>query len=108
MNFNARFSLQSGDDNDAVALDLFEQSMTMAEHYPTNIVYSRSYEYQLQECEEQISVKSSELFGDENIVDILDFGEDSENRGELRFCPRSIECSLTAFRTGRKMLEEQR
>ena len=84
MNFNARLSLQSGDDNEAVALDLFEQSMKMANCYPTNLVYSRSYDYQLEEYKQQISYKCSELFGDENMVNILDFGENSESRGELR------------------------
>lgn len=86
MSFNTRSSPPSGDGyagDAALALDLFEQSMTIADCYPKNIVYSRNYGYQLGEYARQLYEDRSKLFGDQNIVDFLEFREDTETTGKL-------------------------
>lgn len=87
MNCNARSSSQSGDGSaggDAtLALDLFDESMTIANRYPNNIVFSRNYAYQLEEYARQLVDDRSKLFGNENIVDFLEFREDAGSSGKL-------------------------
>lgn len=83
---NTRSSSRSGGGNagDAtLALDLFERSMTTADCYPKNIVYSRNYDYQLEEYARQLYEDRSKLFADQNIVDFLEFREDAEGTGKL-------------------------
>lgn len=57
----------SGDD-----LTEFLDSFHAAHEYPTNLVYSHRYDYQLQECQRQLDENDSRLFGDENLVDFLE------------------------------------
>ena len=86
MSFNTRSSPQSGDSyagDSTLALDLFERSMTIADCYPKNIVYSRNYGYQLGEYARQLYEDRAKLFGDQNIVDFLEFREDTEGTGKL-------------------------
>jgi hypothetical protein len=86
MYFNTRSSSQSGDGNtgDAtLALDLFERSMTIADCYPKNIVYSRNYGYQLGEYARQLYEDRSKLFGDQNIVDFLEFRQGTQGPSKL-------------------------
>ena len=83
---NTRSSSQSGGSNagDAtLARDLFEQSMAIADCYPTNIAFSRNYGYQLGEYARQLYENRSKLFGNQNSVDFLDFREDTEGAGKL-------------------------
>lgn len=83
---NTRSSSQSGGGNagDAtLALDLFERSMSIADSYPKNIVYSRNYGYQLEEYARQLYEDRLKLFGDQNTVDFLEFREDAEGTGKL-------------------------
>jgi hypothetical protein len=84
--FNTCSSSQSGDSNagdKTLALDLFERSMTIADCYPKNIVYLRDYGYQLGEYARQLYEDRPKLFGDQNIVDFLEFREDTEGTGKL-------------------------
>ena len=86
MHSNTRSSSQSGGGNagDAtLAADLFERSMTIADCYPKNIVYSRNYSYQLEEYARQLYEDRLKLFGDQNIVDFLEFREDAGGEGKL-------------------------
>jgi hypothetical protein len=86
MDFNSCSNSQSGDGTagDATAaLDLFEKSMTIADCYPENIVYSRSYGYQRGEYARHLYENRSKLFGNQNIVDFLEFRGDTEGTGKL-------------------------
>jgi hypothetical protein len=102
MYFNTCSSSQSGDSNagDAtLALNLFERSMTIADCYPKNIVYSRNYGYQLGEYARQLYEDRSKLFGDQNIVDFLEFRGDIEGTGKLNnSLPEFWNAHLTSFR----------
>jgi len=85
MYLNTRSSSQSGDGsagNATLALDLFEESITTADRYPNNIVFSRNYDYQLEEYARQLEDDRSKLFGNENIVDFLEFREDAGGSGK--------------------------
>lgn len=62
----------SGDD-----LTEFLDSFDAAHEYPTNLVYSHRYDYQLQECQRQLDENDSRLFGDENLVDFLEVDVES-------------------------------
>ena len=62
------YSVDDGDD----ALISFFESFDAAHEYPTNLVWSNRYEYQLQECQSQLNTNASRLFGDENLVDFLE------------------------------------
>lgn len=75
-------SYNANDSNDAL-IDFFE-SFDAAHEYPTNLVYSHRYDYQLQECQRQLDVNDSKLFGDEDLVDFLQ--TDGENPGMWYSC----------------------
>jgi len=85
MHSNTRSSLH-GDDGgagDATCALAFERSLTIAQHYPTNIVYSRNYEYQLEEYARQLDNDRSKLFGNQNVVDFLEFREETGGTGKF-------------------------
>lgn len=112
MHSNNRSILENGNDNvedSTLAVELFKKSIKFSKHYPTNIVYPRNYDYQLEEYERQLNEDRSKLFGRRNVVDLLEFREVAEGTGKLveghlRFC----EIHLTLFRDDRKTPEEQR
>jgi hypothetical protein len=57
------------------AWDLFDESVSRSDEYPTNLVYSYRYDYQLEECKDQLDLNEQDMFGDENWVDLLEFHE---------------------------------
>jgi len=87
MYLNTRSSSQSSDDGcagDATrALALLEKSMATADSYPTNIAYSRNYDYQLKEYARQLYDDRAKLFGNQNLVDFLEFREGTGGTGKF-------------------------
>lgn len=71
-------SNHTANDGDNALIEFFD-SFDAADEYPTNLVYSHRYDYQLQECQRQLDVNDSKLFGEENLVDFLEV--DGENPG---------------------------
>jgi hypothetical protein len=61
-----------GNDN---AWGLFDESVSRSDEYPTNLVYSYRYDYQLEECKTQLDLNEQDMFGDESWVDLLEFYE---------------------------------
>jgi hypothetical protein len=90
-------------------LVLLERSMIFANRYPTNIVYPRNYDYQLEEYERQLSDDRSKLFGRKNVVDLLEFREVAEGIGKLiEEYLRFGDDQHKFFRDDRQTPEEQR
>lgn len=87
MYLNTRSSSQSNGDGGAGdathALGLLAQSMATADSYPTNIAYSRNYDYQLKEYARQLYDDRAKLFGNSNLVDILEFREGTGGTGKF-------------------------
>lgn len=67
------------DGNDE-ASNLFDESLSKANEYPTNLVYSHRYDYQLEECKNQLDRNEKDMFGLENWVDLFEAYE-GQTRG---------------------------
>jgi hypothetical protein len=63
---------------------LFARSVENATKYPTNLVYPHGYDYQLEECRKRLDENEASLFGDENVVDILEINEEEIGTYPLR------------------------
>ncbi|GAB7323066.1 hypothetical protein MBLNU13_g05583t1 [Cladosporium sp. NU13] len=59
------------DGNDEASI-LFDESLSKANEYPTNLVYSHRYDYQLEECKDQLDRNEKDMFGLENWVDLFE------------------------------------
>jgi hypothetical protein len=70
------------DGNDK-AWDLFDESVSRSDEYPTNLVYSHRDDYQLEECKNQLDVNEQDMFGFENWVDLLDVYEGQTGGSQL-------------------------
>ena len=71
------------DGNDE-ASNLFDESLSKANEYPTNLVYSHRYDYQLEECKHQLDRNEKDMFGVENWVDLFEAYEGQTRASRLR------------------------
>lgn len=53
-------------------MNLFDESLEKADEYPTNLVYSYRYDYQLEECKNQLDRNEGDMFGVESWVDLFE------------------------------------
>lgn len=65
------------------AWDLFDESVSRSGEYPTNLVYSHRYDYQLEECKNQLDLNEQDMFGFENWVDLLEIYEGQKGGSQL-------------------------